>query len=133
MENALPLIWRRFPERYNLVGNSCETCKTSFFPARPVCPNCRRKGKLAEGQMPRTGKIISWTEVFVGPAGFENETPYMLAVIELDNGARLLSQVVDSPKEKVKTGARVEKCFRKIADADAEGAIAYGYKFRVVE
>jgi len=27
----------------------------------------------------------------------------------------------------------VDKCFRKIADNDKEGAIAYGYKFKIIE
>lgn len=132
MDNALPLVWRNYPQRYNLHGNKCVNCGTSFFPERIVCPACRRKGKLVPEQMPRIGKIVSWTEVFVGPKGFEFETPYFLALIELSNGVKLLSQIVDSAKGKVKTGAKVEKVFRKISDNDSEGAIAYGYKFKVV-
>jgi hypothetical protein len=132
MNEALPLIWRKFPERYNLMGNYCETCKTPFFPARQVCPNCRRKGKLVPMQMPRKGKILTYAEVFVGPAGFEKETPYFLAIVELENKARVLSQIVDSERDAIKTGAKVEKVFRKVSDTDQEGAIAYGYKFKVV-
>ncbi len=128
----LPLIWRKFSERYLLQGNCCETCGTCFFPARQICPNCRRKGKLVPKEMPREGKIITYTEVFTGPYGFEYETPYFIAIIELSNGARLLSQVVDSPKEKIRIGAKVKKVFRKISDIDPEGPIAYGYKFKVV-
>ncbi len=131
MEGNLPLIWRKFGERYDLDGNKCTTCGTAYFPARAVCPQCRRKGKLVDQKMPKTGKIITFTELFSGPAGFEHETPYFIAIIELDNKARLLSQVVDSEKEKVKVGARVEKVFRKISDIDPEGPIAYGYKFKV--
>jgi len=130
---TVPLVWRNYPERYNLLGNFCENCSSAYFPARPVCPKCRRKGRLVVQEMPRTGKIVSFTEVFVAPEGFENEAPYFLALIELENGAKILSQVVDSKKEKVRMGARVERCFRKIADNDAEGAIAYGYKFKIVE
>jgi uncharacterized OB-fold protein len=131
VNGALPSIWRKFPERYNLQGNYCETCKTSFFPARKVCPNCRRKGKLVSKQMPFNGKIVSWTEVFVGPPGFENEAPYVLAIVELENKARVLTQIVDSAKDKIKVGAKVNKCFRKISDTDQEGPIAYGFKFKV--
>lgn len=133
MGETLPLMWRKFPERYTLMGNYCETCGTAFFPARMVCPNCRRRGKLVPKQMPRRGKIFSFTEVKTGPTGFDHETPYFLAVIELENGVRLLSQVVDSEAEKVKIGARVEKVFRKISEQRREGAIAYGYKFKVVK
>ncbi len=82
--------------------------------------------------MPRTGTITSFTEVFVGPMGFENETPYVLALIDLGNKCTILSQIVDSSKEKIRVGAKVKKMFRKIQDNNQEGAISYGYKFKVV-
>lgn len=132
MEEGLPLIWRRLPERYGLKGNYCESCKQAYFPKRLICPNCRRKGKLVERAMPYRGKVVSYTEVFVGPEGFESATPYMLALIELENGVRILSQLVDAQKGKIKVGAKVEKVFRKIVDGNEEGAIGYGYKFKVV-
>ena len=133
MEQGLPSIWRKFSERYKLQGNHCQTCKKDYFPARLICPQCRRKGKLTPKIMPWNGKIVSYTEVFVGPTGFEHETPYFLALVELDNKVKLLSQIVDSDKDRIKIGARVKKIFRKIGDSSAEGAIAYGYKFKVVE
>ena len=132
MDGSLPLIWRKFGERYDLDGNCCKTCGTCYFPARTVCPICRRKGKLEAQKMPKKGKIVSFTELFSGPAGFENEVPYFIAIVELENKAKLLTQIVDSDKEKVKIGAKVEKVFRKISDIDPEGPIAYGYKFKVV-
>ena len=132
VDASIPIHWRRFDERYRLNGNFCENCSTPYFPARPICPKCRRRGKLVERQMPFTGKIYSCTKVLVGPKGFEFETPYHLAIIELDNKAKILAQVVDSDEAKVKIGAKVKKVFRKIADNDLEGVIAYGYKFKVV-
>ncbi|VVB98749.1 Uncharacterised protein [uncultured archaeon] len=133
VQGALPLHWRKYPERYRLEGNYNTETGQEFFPARVVDPGAGRNAKLSPKEMPREGKILSWTEVFVGPQGFENETPYYLAIIELTNGVRLLSQVVDSGKAKVQIGAKVKKVFRKISDTDAEGAIAYGYKFKVSE
>lgn len=132
MKEALPLMWRNIPERYNLIGTHCQTCGKYYFPQRKVCPTCRRKGKLAESKMPETGTILSYSQVFVAPSGFEHETPYFLAIVELDNKATLLTQVVDSKPEAVKEGASVEMVFRKIYEDSPEGAIAYGYKFRVV-
>ncbi|MCH7902534.1 Zn-ribbon domain-containing OB-fold protein [archaeon] len=131
VDAAVPIHWRRFDERYRLMGNKCVTCNESYFPARPVCPKCRSKGKLEKEQMPFTGKIYSYSEVMVGPIGFEFETPYHIAIIELDNKVKILAQVVDSEKDKVKIGAKVKKVFRKISDRDQEGMIAYGYKFKV--
>jgi uncharacterized protein len=132
MNDSPQLAWRRYSERYNLMGNHCENCKNDFFPTKIVCPNCGRHGKLTPKEMPREGKIISYTEVLVGPTGFENQTPYTLAIIELTNNVRVLSQIVDSQKDAIKTGATVRKVFRKISDPHHEAAIAYGYKFTIV-
>lgn len=132
MREALPLMWRNIPERYNLLGSHCLTCGKNYYPQRKVCPHCRRKGKLVEAKMPETGKILSFTRVFVAPSGFEHETPYFLAVVELENKATLLTQIVDSKPEQVTEGANVELVFRKIYEDSPKGAIAYGYKFRVV-
>lgn len=132
MREALPLMWRNIPERYNLLGTQCQTCGKNYFPQRKVCPTCRRKGKLVEAKMPETGTILSYSQVFVAPSGFEHDTPYFLAVVELDNKATLLTQIVDSKAEAVKEGAKVELVFRKIYEDSPEGAIAYGYKFRVI-
>ncbi|NUN11171.1 Zn-ribbon domain-containing OB-fold protein [Candidatus Micrarchaeota archaeon] len=132
MRDALPLIWRKIPERYTLLGSHCNNCKTDYFPQRTICPHCRSKGKLVDKQMPREGKVYSFTEVHSGPAGFQHETPYFLAIIELPNKVKVLSQLVDSSKDKVKVGAPVKMVFRRIFADGAEGVIAYGFKFKVV-
>ncbi len=133
MKHPMPLNWRKYAERYNLYGTRCETCGTAFFPGRKICPNCRRKGKMVEEKMPEQGKIVSFTRVHTGPSGFKHETPYFLAIIELDNRARLLAQIVDTEPEQVKIGTRVKRAFRKIMEPDKKGVISYGYKFRITE
>jgi uncharacterized OB-fold protein len=133
MQDSVQLAWRRYPERYALIGNYCDNCGEDFFPGKVVCPNCGREGKLTQKEMPKTGKIISYSEVMVGPQGFEGQTPYTVAIIELENKVRLLSQVVDSKKEEIKIGAKVKKVFRKISDPHDEAVISYGFKFKVVK
>ena len=130
--HSLPLIWRKFPERYNLLGTKCETCGKSYFPSRKICPVCRRKGKLVDETMPNEGKIMSFTKLTACPHGFEKELPYFIAIIELNNKAHLLAQLVDKDESKIKIGAKTKMVFRKIADKDIEGPIAYGYKFKVI-
>ena len=132
MRRALPLIWRKSLERYRLRGCACENCKTDYFPPRKVCPKCRRKGRIVPKMMPTEGKIYSYSLVHAAPSGFEVEAPYHIAIVELKNGVRLLTQIVDSDVAKVKEGAAVKMVFRKIFEDEEEGAIAYGYKFKVV-
>lgn len=128
--NALPLIWRKIPERYGLIGSCCESCGEYFFPVRRVCPRCRRKGKIHSAPLSRRGRVFSYTVVHSAPAGFELEVPYILAIVELENGAKLTTQIVDAEPEHVRIGTPVEVAFRKIQESGAEGVIWYGYKFR---
>src|SRR3989338_2537749 len=121
MRKLLPLIWRGNKERYRLIGSACETCGAEYFPQRKICPACRRKGKLVEKKMPEQGLILSYTLVHSAPAGFELESPYHLALVELSNGVRVLAQLADSPAAKVEIGARVQMVFRKIFEDEAEG------------
>lgn len=127
----LAITWRRLPERYRLSGNTCTNCKTNYFPTRKLCPGCRRKGKLIAKQFSGRGKIYSFTELTSGPAGFELEVPYVLAIVELEEGPKLTAQVVGVGEKDVTIGDSVEMVFRKIMEDSEEGLLHYGYKFRL--
>jgi len=130
---GLALTWRRIPERYNLIGSRCENCGEAFFPVRTICPNCRRRGRIKREAFSGNGKIYSYTFVASPPTGFELEAPYIMAVIELEEGAKVTAQLVDTDYEKVKIGAPVKMVFRKIQEEGKEGLIHYGFKFKVVD
>lgn len=132
MKESIPLTWRRIPERYRLLGTRCATCNTHYFPKRSICPKCRRRGKTEEVRYSGKGKVYSFTEIFSPPEGFKEQAPYVLAIIELDEGARITGQIVDAHKDDVKIGSRVDKVFRVIQRDDPEGLIHYGFKFKLV-
>ena len=133
MRESIPLTWRRIPERYRMLGVKCVSCGSAYFPKRSICPSCRRKGKLEEVRFSGKGKVYSYTEVTSPPEGFEDQVPYVLAIIELDEGARLTGQIVDATNSDVKIGSRVEQVFRVIQRDDPEGLVHYGFKFRLVQ
>ena len=127
MRVSLPLNWRRIPYRYRLEGVACETCGNKYFPPRSICPNCRRASKMTHFKFSGKGKVVSYSKVYVPPAGFEAQAPYYIAVIELEEGPRLTAQVVDT--EELSIGQKVKAVFRKIQQEDPEGLIHYGFKF----
>ncbi len=130
---SLASYWRNIPQTYRLEGVKCDTCGESIFPARSICPHCRRAGKLHKQKMKGTGTVYSYTVVHAPPEGFELHSPYIMAIVELDEGPRLTAQIVDCGKEAVKIGTKVETVFRKIRESGESGIIQYGYKFRPVE
>lgn len=126
---SLSLVWRKYPQRYRLVGTKCLTCGTHFFPPRDFCPKCRRKGEIVEHKMKGIGKIHSYTIVRVPQEGFELETPYILAIVELEEGPKLTTQICDIKLEEVSIGMPVKVTFRRICEDGNSGIINYGYKF----
>jgi uncharacterized OB-fold protein len=124
--------WRNRDRYYRLLGNKCTACGSEHFPPVYHCRKCGSE-KLEDVEMPKTGKIITYTELHEPLPGFEDQAPFHLAVVELTNGAHVLSQVVDSPEESIKTGAKVRAVFRRISVDGASGQIHYGYKFTVVD
>jgi uncharacterized OB-fold protein len=85
-----------------------------------------------EYRLHERGEVITWTMISSPPIGFEKYAPYVVALIELDDGCKLLSQVVDVTPEEVTAGLRVEAVFRKVKEDGHDGIIQYGYKFRPI-
>lgn len=91
-----------------------------------------RRQKFIPELLGKTGRIVSWTIIRTPPIGFKQYAPYIAALIEFDDGQRMAGQVVDVKLDEVRTGQKVEAILRKVREAEAEGVIPYGIKFRVV-
>lgn len=50
------------------------------------------------------------------PPHYEGKTPYILALIELEEGVRVLSHIVNCKPEDIKIGMDVEVTFEKLTD-----------------
>jgi hypothetical protein len=124
----LPRFWRKIKYRYDIVGSVCETCNTKYYPPRNFCPICRRRSSIKEEMFEGKGKVLSYTVVHDTPEEYKLEKPYIIALIELDNGPVITSQVVCSENE-IRTGMRVKKAFRKYFEDGEDGIIYYGTKF----
>lgn len=124
-------FWREVGSRYNLIGSRCGSCGRTYFPPRTVCRECHRAsiGKIDRLKLRGTGMIVSYTTVHEGAKDFEMQVPYVMAIIELDEGARLTGQVIDCAPDEIRIGMRVKAVFRKLGEEGAAGVIHYGYKF----
>jgi uncharacterized OB-fold protein len=78
-----------------------------------------------------TGDIYSFTTLTEPPEGFEEQAPYTLALIRLDEGPLVTAQLTDLD-EPPAIGDRVEMVTRKLTTEGTKGMIVYGYKFRKV-
>jgi uncharacterized protein len=97
-----------------LVIQKCSDCgKTIFYP-RIACPDCfsdHVKWVEASGK----GSIYTFTVVKNNaPSAFIQDIPYVVAVIRLDEGVQMLSNVVDCDPETLHCDMLVEVVFEKL-------------------
>ena len=88
-----------FLVKRKLMGSRCSKCNTLFVPPRPLCPRCGSV-KLSWVELSGKGKLATFTVVHVGPAELASETPYVVGVVELDEGPKVSSRItgVDANK-----------------------------------
>jgi len=125
----IPRHWRLRKQRYGLVGEVCPHCDAKIFPPRDVCPECGQEAKKLYSFSGR-GEVYSYTTVYEPPAGYEENVPYTVALIKLEEGPMVTAQLTDLDGE-VQIGAPVEMVTRRLrSDGDERGLLVYGYKFR---
>jgi uncharacterized OB-fold protein len=121
--------WRLRRQRYALVGEVCPHCEEKIFPPRDVCPECGEDAKdLFE--FSGRGQVYSFTRVFDAPTGYEENAPYTVALVQLDEGPMVTAQLTDLSQDKVEVGMPVEMVTRKLRTDGERGMLVYGYKFR---
>ena len=126
----IPRHWRLKNQRYKLTGEVCPHCKARLFPPRDVCPECGGEAKTFYNFSGR-GEIYSFTTVYDPPAGYEENAPYTVALIRLEEGPLVTAQLTDLGNQSVTIGTPVEMVTRKLrTDGDERGMLIYGYKFR---
>ncbi|WP_461461899.1 Zn-ribbon domain-containing OB-fold protein [Methanobrevibacter sp.] len=126
-------VWRHIQQRYNLIGSKCTTCGKVFFPPRVICPDCRRKGNIESIKFSGKGKIHTYSVIRSPSDEFKTIAPYAVAIVELDEGAKLTAQLVDCDVDDIEIGDPVEMVFRKISEDGPDGVISYGFKFKIVK
>jgi len=129
---SLGLVWRRTGQRYRMEGTKCTNCNGHYFPPRHFCPKCRRQGKIEKVEMKGSGKVFSYTTTYAPLEGFEELAPYIMAIVELDEGPRLTAMLCDVEDGDVEIGMPVQAVFRKVSEDGDSGIIHYGYKFASV-
>ena len=98
-------------KRRELFLQRCHDCEQYIFYPRPLCPQCL-SSNLGWEKVSGRGKVYSYSVVRrAGIPGFENDVPYVFAIVELDEGPRMATNIVGIEPEKVSIGTKVEAFF----------------------
>ena len=86
-------------KRHELVMPRCIRCDRLFFYPREVCPVCL-SSDIDWVQVSGRGRLHSYTVIHqpANPA-FRDDAPYVYALVQLDEGPRMIANLVDCPPE----------------------------------
>lgn len=83
-----------------LLGLKCSDCGTVTCPPMMVCQKCA--GTNCEiSELSGKGKIATFTTSYIAAEGRENELPYTIVMVELDEGPWIMGNLVDIDPKKV--------------------------------
>lgn len=112
--DSLP-YWEGLKDR-RVMLQRCSDCGVVRHYPRPMCGECH---SMETDWIEATGKgaLYSWT-VAHHPfhIGFKAELPYILATVDLEEGVRIQSQLLDVDPADLKLGLKVEVVFGKARD-----------------
>jgi len=122
-------LWRTRRPKYRLEGRLCLECGRKHYPPRPACPYCGSR-RLKTIYLPRRGVVETYTVIYSVMEGFRHKAPYIIALVRLEDGTRILAPLTDTEPEEVHTGMKVEAVLRRIREDGEHGLIGYGIAFR---
>ncbi|MCH6563699.1 MAG: Zn-ribbon domain-containing OB-fold protein [Deltaproteobacteria bacterium] len=105
--------------RHELILQRCRSCGTLQHRPRALCVSCL-SDEIEHFPASGRGTVYSFTVTHQNQApGFREALPYVLAYVELEEGVRLLTNIVGCSPENVRIGLPVE-----VEYAQLEGDIA---------
>ncbi|MBU2535438.1 MAG: Zn-ribbon domain-containing OB-fold protein [Chloroflexota bacterium] len=110
-----------------LLGLKCKSCGTVTVPPKMVCRSCASP-ELEVLELKGTGRIQTFTTCNVAPEGREDEVPYIIMLVELDEGPWIMGNLIGVDPEKATMEAVMGKGVRM-----TETRIFHGDKYSAGE
>ena len=102
-----------------LVTQRCRNCGRIWHPPLPACPHCHGTD-IGWHEVSGAGTVYTYTVVrHATHAALADRVPYVIAIVELAEGPRLVTGIEGCAPEDVRVGMTVRACFREVADGVA--------------
>ena len=101
---------------HRLAAQRCLACDTLFFYPREFCPACW-SSRLEWEDLSGGGLLYASTIVRQpGNPAFNDDVPYLYAIVQLDEGPRIVTNVVEIDPEQAEIGMRLKVRFDDVTD-----------------
>ncbi|HMC43358.1 MAG TPA: Zn-ribbon domain-containing OB-fold protein [Acidimicrobiales bacterium] len=95
-----------------LVIRRCQACRRAHFYPRPFCPSCW-SDQVSWEEASGRATLYTWSVVYQNDLPpFGERVPYVAAVVDLEEGPRMMTNVVDCAFEQLRVGMSLEVTFR---------------------
>ena len=107
--------WEALKKR-RLELQRCKSCAKVWFPIGPACPHCLGL-EFDWSRMSGRGLIHNFVVYHKAwTPWLEKRVPYAVIQVELDEGPRLTTNLLNCPVDKISIGMRVEAAFEDVTD-----------------
>jgi len=99
----------------HLIGSKCSDCGAVYFPCQTFCIACMAEHTLTDCELSRHGQLYAYTIVTresIAPKGFE--VPYVYGYVDLPEGVRVVSRIVDWDASTLRIDMPVELVVEKL-------------------
>jgi uncharacterized protein len=115
IDNLTAEFWKAVADGRLLV-QACRDCDALQFYPRGHCVRCFGPN-VGWREVSGHGTLHTFSVVYRTPnAEFASDTPYVLAIVDLEEGVRMTSRVVDVEPERVRCDMPLQVVFRKLED-----------------
>ena len=97
-----------------LLVQQCQECQKYVFIPQDFCRYCLSTD-LVWTESWGVGVVVTYTVVW-RPQTPAFEVPYVIAVVELDEGYEMMTNIIDCPIDEIHTGMKVEVSFLPVRD-----------------
>ncbi len=112
--------YEQFLNEGKLMGSKCKKCGALALPPRSICTSCFGD-EMEWVEFKGSGHLAAFTSIAVAPPsmvreGFDRNNPYIVGVIELDEGLKAVARIVgiDAKRpEQIKVGTPLKAEFLK--------------------
>lgn len=103
-------------KRHELLLQKCQECGYYRYPPGETCPSCL-SDKLEWVKVSGRGSVYTWTVFHQAyhPA-YKDDIPYAVVVVELEEGPRMITNLVNCRIEDIKMGMPVEVVFDDVTE-----------------
>jgi hydroxymethylglutaryl-CoA synthase len=125
---SAPALYRNYQQNLGFTGSKCRNCGTPQFPKQRVCVQCQAKDEMEDYRfVGQSAKVTTFTldHLAASPA-----PPMIVAVIDFEEGGRIICEVTDCNPKEIEIGMDVEMTFRRLYEVG--GISNYFWKARPI-